>query len=76
MGTYGDYRDEPTALEKEISHRMQDLWLAFAKDPEGGLPKEGWMPYSDNGEAEVFGRDGKVVQKQGIEVLDGGCPVV
>ena len=73
MGTYGDYRGKPTPLETQVSHTMQDFWLAFAKDPEKGLLNEGWTPYSANGEAEVFARDGTVVQKESVQTLDGGC---
>ncbi|KAJ5113627.1 carboxylesterase type B [Penicillium angulare] len=31
-----------TSFEKAVSQKMQDLWLAFAKDPSGGLAEAGW----------------------------------
>lgn len=58
---------------------MQDLWLAFARDPQHGLQKLGWSAASGGagnvgGNAVVFARDEKVVQMEDISVIDANCP--
>jgi acetylcholinesterase len=73
MGTHGDYRGSSTAFETELSNTMQDLWLAFAKDPNGGLTSSSWTPYSSNGTALVLGRDDTLVQNEPVVNLDGAC---
>lgn len=54
MGTYGDFRGNGTDFERATSEAMQDFYLAFALDPEGGLEAKGW-PRSTTGLIEVFG---------------------
>lgn len=76
MGTHSDYRSNSTPFEFALSHKMQDLWLAFAKDPENGVPSRGWTPYSSNGSAVVFGKDNTLVQKESIATLDARCPAI
>ena len=78
-GTYGNFRGEGTAFERSVSEKMQDLWLAFARDPQDGLQKVGWSAASGGvgnvgGSAVVFARDEKVVQKEDIGVIDANCP--
>ncbi|KAM0206038.1 hypothetical protein ACHAQI_008529 [Fusarium lateritium] len=58
MGTHDEARGKSTKFEYEVSHAMQDYWLAFAQNPLGGLTRLGWNP------TPVGGVD--VVQK-GIE---------
>lgn len=41
-GAHNITRGASTAFEWEVSHAMQDHWLAFVKDPVGGLEKAGW----------------------------------
>lgn len=41
---------------------MQDLWLAFMKDPIKGLPQQGWPAYAPGGNAIEFAWDGLVTQ--------------
>lgn len=58
---------------------MQDLWLAFARDPQDGLQELGWPAASGvygnaSGNALVFARDGKVVQMEEVSVIDASCP--
>ncbi|KAJ5760695.1 hypothetical protein N7520_007851 [Penicillium odoratum] len=48
FGTSSIYGPD-TLLEKDVSAKMQDRWLAFAKDPENGLSQHGW-PGSTNRE--------------------------
>ena len=54
MGSFGDYRGRGTPLESATSQVMQDMYLAFAGDPENGLEKLGWPKYT-SGLVEVFG---------------------
>ncbi|KAF2668362.1 alpha/beta-hydrolase [Microthyrium microscopicum] len=54
FGTHGIVNGQSTAFEKETSEKMQDLWLAFLKDPEKGLPQAGWKSYND-GAVELLG---------------------
>jgi len=73
MGTAGLGHSPSTEYEKEVSRKMQDLWVAFAKDPVGGLRREGWGAYED-GKAVVLA-DGKSTMREiGIKQLDGRCP--
>jgi hypothetical protein len=46
MGTYADIGGPGTAFQNETSVAMQDLWLAFANDPENGLANMGWSKYN------------------------------
>ncbi|KAI1307854.1 Alpha/Beta hydrolase protein [Xylaria venustula] len=73
MGTHSDYRGKSTAFQYSLSHKMQDLWLAFAKDPQNGLECHGWTPYASNGKALVFGKNDVLVQTENIESLDAAC---
>ncbi|KAL8693638.1 MAG: hypothetical protein Q9224_003715 [Gallowayella concinna] len=72
-GTYGDYRGVES-LEQQLSKKMQDLWLVFAKDAQKGLSNSGWEPYSAGGSAIVFGREGRLTQQELVSKLDSGCP--
>ena len=54
MGSFGDYRGRGTPFQSATSQVMQDMYLAFAEDPENGVAKLGWPKYAD-GLVEVFG---------------------
>jgi acetylcholinesterase len=72
MGTTGKFHGVSTEYEISVGEKMQDLWLAFAKDPVSGLRNAGWGSYGE-GKAIVIG-DGKVTTKEiGILDLDGIC---
>ncbi|KAI1173433.1 Alpha/Beta hydrolase protein [Nemania sp. FL0916] len=43
FGTYG-LEGPSTSFEEQVSHRMQDLYLEFIKDPAQGLKRAGWPP--------------------------------
>ncbi|TGO13709.1 hypothetical protein BTUL_0064g00070 [Botrytis tulipae] len=73
FGTYADVGGDGTRFQKDTSEAMQDLWLAFARDPENGLSNAGWPKYGE-GSVEVLGgeRNGTLVThyatpKAGIE---------
>ncbi|KAF2226117.1 Alpha/Beta hydrolase protein [Elsinoe ampelina] len=54
MGTFGDHRGRGTPFQSATSQAMQDAYLAFAEDPEGGLAGRGWERY-ESGLVQVFG---------------------
>ena len=74
FGTHQDtpWRGESTQLEFKTSEMMEDLLLAFMKDPVNGPPSMGWKTYADGGMLR-FGADGKVVQNVSISAVDGAC---
>jgi acetylcholinesterase len=73
FGTSGIVRGESTNFEKALSERMQDLWVAFASDAQGGLEREGWEEYKPGGDAVVFGSNGVVVSQIGVNELEAPC---
>lgn len=74
MGTHPNYRGPSSALEYSTSCAMQDAWLAFARDPTGGLMREQWEVYSQLGSDEVrdFG-NGVPAQEVSLANLEGMC---
>lgn len=64
-GTYSNYH-EVVPSEQQLSEKMQDLWLVFAKDPQNGLANTGWKPYEAGESVIVFGRDGISTQLEMI----------
>ena len=72
FGTHGDFRGASTRAEIELSERMQDAWVAFVKDPVGGLPAIGWDAYAPGGEALVWGSDGQTSRIL-VSELDAVC---
>ncbi|KAF3042039.1 hypothetical protein E8E11_001603 [Didymella keratinophila] len=75
FGTYGIARSNSKLFETEVSQQMQDYWLAFAKDPENGLPAKGWHGYSgnQNGTSALFGWHGDAVQRVADSELESAC---
>jgi acetylcholinesterase len=72
FGTAGDFHGASTAYENTVSSKMQDLWVAFAKDPEHGLRKLGWGTYGE-GKAAILGATDEPVKGINISQLDGVC---
>lgn len=73
FGTEGNFRGPATPFEVATSHKMQDLWLAFAEDPENGPRKNGWPDYSA-GFLAAFGGENKTIQVLPVgEIDDGAC---
>lgn len=66
FGTYPIAPGEVSALEVATAERMQDLLVAFVKDPVEGLSDAGWPVYDtgaeDGGTLARFGADGEVMQ--------------
>ncbi|EOA86135.1 uncharacterized protein SETTUDRAFT_39633 [Exserohilum turcica Et28A] len=73
FGTYGIARGNGTQLERETSERMQDFYLAFAKDPVNGLPDMGWDAYEPEGEALLIAHGGQAIQKISQSKLESPC---
>lgn len=73
FGTSSIYGPD-THFEKVASAKMQDLWLAFAKDPESGLSKQGW-PKSTSGEVLLLVNsvNQKVSALVADSVIDDAC---
>lgn len=80
FGTYNDFRGNGTDFETATSEAMQDLWLAFAKDPENGLQGMGW-PATSTGQLVLFGGStpwgfgapDQTVQAVNSSVIDANC---
>lgn len=73
FGTHDIIRGASTAFEVEVSHQMQDYWLAFARDSGKGLERLGWRSYKPDGEALLIGWEGKVVQPIKESRLEESC---
>ena len=75
FGTHQDYTNgegHSTPFEFEVSEKMEDLLLSFMLDPQHGLEKHGWAPYS-SGEIVKFAADGVVMQNVSVQSVDGVC---
>ncbi|KAK1143594.1 hypothetical protein N8T08_006204 [Aspergillus melleus] len=71
FGTADDVFGPSTPFEKAVSQEMQDLWVAFAKDPETGLKHQGW-PLSMSDKFLALGD--KEVSSVLLDVtIDGPC---
>ncbi|KAJ6549620.1 Alpha/Beta hydrolase protein [Mycena vulgaris] len=73
FGTTGQFHGVATAYEEEVSGKMQDLWLDFARDPERGLVAAGWDTFGA-GKAVFLGDPDAPVKQVDIEEVDGVCP--
>ncbi|KAK4552638.1 hypothetical protein LTR86_010282 [Recurvomyces mirabilis] len=72
FGTAGDYHGASTPYQDAVSKKMQDLWLEFARDPEGGLKESGWARYTDRG-LVLLGGIGSAMEHMDVLELDDGC---
>ncbi|SMQ53291.1 unnamed protein product [Zymoseptoria tritici ST99CH_3D7] len=77
FGTYADGVGSSSPLEIETSETMEDLLLAFVRDPWHGLTKFSWPAYdpkAENGGTVLrFGADGKAVQRLGAHDVEAIC---
>ncbi|RAR11819.1 para-nitrobenzyl esterase [Stemphylium lycopersici] len=73
FGTYGIARGNGTEFQRMVSEKVQDYYLAFAKDPVNGLPSMGWEAYEPSGEAVLIGYEGEVVQSVKESALEAPC---
>ncbi|KAK5723778.1 hypothetical protein LTR15_005478 [Elasticomyces elasticus] len=72
FGTAGRYHGASTAYEEEVGQGIQDLWLAFAEEPEEGLERAGWDSYA-HGKAVLLGGPNAPVVSIDVEEIDGVC---
>ncbi|KAJ7669645.1 Alpha/Beta hydrolase protein [Mycena rosella] len=72
FGTAGQFHGPSTAYEDEVSGRLQDLWLAFAQDPEKGLQNAGWDTFGA-GKAVFLGDADTPMKEVDVQELDGAC---
>lgn len=71
FGTRGQFNAPASSQEIETSNAMQDLWLAFAKDPKAA-ESAGWTEFA-SGNLLVLGSPGNPVQKAKISDIDAEC---
>lgn len=64
-----------TELESETSSYMQQAWLAFVKDPVGGLLEYGWPKFNESTVSLVkLGSEGNVSAVLALgDAYDKGC---
>ncbi|KAH8657042.1 Alpha/Beta hydrolase protein [Tricladium varicosporioides] len=72
FGTH-DIAGPSTEFEYAVSHRMQDLWLAFMRNPVNGLPSQGWQAAVPGGEAIEFGWNEAVTSTIALSEFDDRC---
>ncbi|KAH7128128.1 Alpha/Beta hydrolase protein [Dendryphion nanum] len=73
FGTHDIARSKSTPFEYAVSEKMQDYWVAFARDPERGLGRLGWKSYRPEGEAVLIGYKDVVSQPIKESRLDEAC---
>lgn len=69
----GMLHGEASAYEGEVSRAMQDLWLAFARDPVDGLREVGWGTFEEGRGVVLGGVYGVGVRGVDVGVIDGVC---
>ncbi len=74
FGTY-QRRGGVTDFQGEVAGRMQEYFLGFMEDAEGGLEKMGWKPWGKDGGREMvrFGSGGVVERKVSADEVDDAC---
>lgn len=69
--------DSKQPLEAKTSEKMEDLLLAFIKDPYTGPPSMGWPQFdpsaSNGGTILRFGAVGKVMQEVAANEMQAVC---
>lgn len=71
FGTYG-IEGQATPFEKSVSEYMQDMWLAFATDPQNGLEQRDWPRAKDGKVMEIA--NGNIVGQIGqLTELKNDC---
>jgi carboxylesterase type B len=76
MGTYNDFRPvEGAELEYQtsVSERMQDLVLAFMRNPAIGPKRNGWGGYGRGQILRFAGSSGEIATNVSVQAVDGVC---
>ncbi|ORY59280.1 para-nitrobenzyl esterase [Pseudomassariella vexata] len=81
MGTHDIVHGPSTDFEIAVSHRMQDLYLAFAEDPYAGPIALGWPASAPNSSVIEFAPDDGIASRRVLVSefegrCDGAAPVV
>lgn len=71
FGTRGLYNGAASSFEVETSNTMQDMWLAFAKDPQAA-DSAGWVEFG-SGNMVLLGTQDKAVQTVKVADVDKQC---
>ncbi|ETS86279.1 hypothetical protein PFICI_00107 [Pestalotiopsis fici W106-1] len=71
FGTRGLFNGAASSFEVETSNTMQDMWLAFAKDPQGA-ESGGWVEFG-TGNMVLLGSQDKAVQTVKVADVDKQC---
>lgn len=71
FGTRGLYDGAASSFEVETSNAMQNMWLAFAKDPEGA-EDAGWAEFG-SGNMVLFGTQDQAAQTIKVADVHGQC---
>ena len=62
---------------QNISHAMQDAWLAFNTNGAKGLEETGWPRYTNgSGQVRMFGANDTAVETGSTDYEDSMCPKV
>jgi carboxylesterase type B len=72
FGTAGQFHGPSTEYEDLVSAKLQDLWLAYARDPQRGLQDAGWDSFGA-GKAVLLGGADAPLKSINIQELDGQC---
>lgn len=73
FGTHDVVRGESTDFEFAVSHAMQDMWLAFMRDPVKGLSSHGWSAWQPGGQVIQFGWDDQVTSFIPTKEFEDNC---
>jgi carboxylesterase type B len=74
FGTHANFRGNSTFFQYEVSHAMQDAYLAFASDPVEGLDGVNWPAYEgEGGDVRIFAEGGVVAQTGTIVDIEDQC---
>ncbi|KAJ7342471.1 para-nitrobenzyl esterase [Mycena albidolilacea] len=72
FGTAGKFHGPSTRYENVVGALLQDLWLDFARDPQGGLKRAGWGSF-EAGKAVLLGDVDVPMKVMELKELDGVC---
>jgi hypothetical protein len=71
FGTYNLTTSRPSQTEIALSKYIQQLWVAFARDPKRGLLDFGWPLYDPN--TTSLGQIGNVANETGVVFMQGSA---
>jgi carboxylesterase type B len=72
FGTAGKFHGPSTSYENVVGALLQDLWLDFSRDPQGGLKRAGWGSF-EAGKAVLLGDADVPMKMIELQELDDVC---